>query len=365
MPNMDIRIKRLLFDLIERYTLNLDKLTILTEIATGPYAYSPLIAALASARKVYAIAKNSKFGDANTIIESGRRLSEELKLSSRIRFIRRKSKQYLEQCDIITNTGFVRPIRPEHIAILKNTAVIPLMWETWEYRKEDLDLNECRKKGILVLGTNEHEEPCNMAPYSGLLSLKLLFELNIEIYQNRILLLGDQPTLGESIYNALISMGAQVIWFGNNKTKAAKYDTLKTYFLDNGHAIDAILVAEHSDHRLLIGKNGLLSVNELEKINPGIRIGLIAGNVDAEQLSNSNLIYEPKNVKPAGYMHYQPDCLGPRPVLELTTAGLKVGQAMADARLSGLTVQEAVKYALKHSPAMDFIGDKSWLLNQT
>jgi hypothetical protein len=53
-------------------------------------------------------------------------------------------------------------------------------------------------------------------------------------------------------------------------------------------------------------------------------------------------------------MSYQPDQLGPRPVLELYAAGLRVGQAMATARLRGRSLEEATSFALRTSPAMAF-----------
>ena len=59
------------------------------------------------------------------------------------------------QADIITNSGHVRPIDAEMIGWMKPTAVIPLMYEAWEFRDADLDLAACQRRGIVVAGTNE------------------------------------------------------------------------------------------------------------------------------------------------------------------------------------------------------------------
>ena len=48
-------------------------------------------------------------------------------------------------------------------------------------------------------------------------------------------------------------------------------------------------------------------------------------------------------------------------MLRLYAAGLKVGEVMARARLSGMTIREAAKHALDNSPAMDFDGNLSWI----
>ncbi|MFC1504998.1 hypothetical protein ACFL5W_00630 [Thermodesulfobacteriota bacterium] len=357
----DLRVLTLIKKLIERFDLNLNHLTVFTELATGPYLYPALIAALANARKVYAISKNSKYGKATDSIKRGLLLADELGVSSKIKFVKKKFRKHLSQCDIITNTGFVRPIRAYHIESFKKTAVIPLMWETWEFRDADIDLYACKQNRILVLGTNEHKEPCNMAPYSGLLAVKLLFDLGLEVYRNRILLLGGQPTLGGSIYKTLVALGAKVKMFSKVQSSGKTYDTLQKYFNRYGSSVDCILVAEHIDRRILIGEDGILSPTDIKKVNPAIRIGIISGGVDAKRLASLNLKYEPKVVRPVGYMSYQPDILGPQPVLELLTAGLKVGQTMANARLSGLDIQATVKYSLKHAPAMDFPGDNSWI----
>jgi hypothetical protein len=47
-------------------------------------------------------------------------------------------------------------------------------------------------------------------------------------------------------------------------------------------------------------------------------------------------------------------------VLELYTAGLKVGEVLARARLDGAAPEEAACRALTSSPAMDFKGELAW-----
>ena len=47
--------------------------------------------------------------------------------------------------------------------------------------------------------------------------------------------------------------------------------------------------------------------------------------------------------------------------MELVSAGLKVGEVMARARLGGMSVVEAARYTLGHAPAMDFENDGAWI----
>ena len=83
-------------------------------------------------------------------------------------------------------------------------------------------------------------------------------------------------------------------------------------------------------------------------------IAVIAGNIDANLLYSSNLQYFPKKIMPFGFMTYQPYSLGPAPIIKLFAGGLKVGQEMSRARILGLSIDEARKIALQHSPADDF-----------
>ena len=57
---------------------------------------------------------------------------------------------------------------------------------------------------------------------------------------------------------------------------------------------------------------------------------------------------------PFGYMTVSPDYLGYKTTLELTIAGLKVGEEMARCRLKGMSIKETTEYALSSNLAMDF-----------
>jgi hypothetical protein len=361
MYKMDGRVERILQEVVDQFSLDLSGLLVYTEAAPGAYLYAPLLAAIAGAEQVIGYTKDSQFGTATEVERKLRACAELDGRALRIKVVREKTSTDVGAADIITNTGFVRPITWQIIEWMKPTAVVPLMWETWEFRSEDLDLQYCREKGILVLGTNEHEAPCDMAPYSGFLALKLLFDLDFEGYGTRVILLGGQATLGGAIQRYFVDVGIESTWFGAGDGPWEPYEALQNHFETHGARYDVIVVAEHGDDRNLIGKEGSLTLESILQVNPSISVGVISGNVDADSLRASRLRYFPEELRPFGYMSYQPYLLGPRPVLELFGAGLKVGESMARARLAGGTLQEAAAYALKTSPAMDFDGEESWL----
>jgi hypothetical protein len=362
MTNGENRIDKILRQCISEFNLDLQGLTIFTEGATGPYLYTPILAVMAGAHKVYAVTADSKFGTKEQVKLQTLEATARWGVADKIDIIFEKSAEQIGASDIITNSGFVRPITREMISWMKPTAVIPLMWEPWEFRDEDLDLQACREYRILVLGTNESDPPLSMFPYGGFVAMKLIFELGLEGYKTEVLLLGGGG-LGNNIHEHFKRLRMDVSWFSDPRSgeQSTPYELLPDRFLSHGADYDVLIVAEHQNDVCLLGSSGLISFEIIKQINPGLRIGVIAGNLEVEELRCSGLCFSPKDIRPFGYMSYQPFHLGPRPVLELYAAGLKVGEAMARARRSGLSLKEAAMYALKHSPAMDFGGGQRWI----
>lgn len=339
-------------DLVDLFALDLRGLEVYTEAASGPYLLTPLLAAQAGAT-VTAVTRDSPYGTATDVREATLAAADGLGLG--IRVVLERSRDDLARADIVTNAGFVRPIDTAVVSWLKPTAVVPLMWETWEWRPGELDLDACRERGILVLGTDESQGPAPMYGYGGAIAMKLLFELGIEVYRTSVLLIGGGRGLGEPMASMLEAAGAAVTWFSSGPDDGTPYELLSAHWAAHGSDYDVCLVAEHADPRLLLGPGGLIEFDALVDVNPGLRVGVVSGNVDPAGLAMSGLRHHPQRIRPVGHMSYQAADLGPRPVLELFAAGLKVGQEMARARLEGLGVDDARARALALSPAMDFV----------
>ena len=158
MPN---KICKEIVSLINEFELDLTGFNVYTEAATGPYGYAAIIAALAGAKHVTAQAETTTYGEASQVIEYVKNLANENLLSEKVSVVHGRDLVALKAADIITNSGNVRPINCDLIELLHPHAVIPLMWETWEHRPDELDLGYCKKRNILVLGTNEGSVKCN------------------------------------------------------------------------------------------------------------------------------------------------------------------------------------------------------------
>jgi hypothetical protein len=311
-------------DVVARMRLDLSGLVVFTEAASGPYLGVPLLAAAAGARRVHAVAADNRWHRADDVIAETRAAAEALGLEGLV-LARTKEPAALGEADIVTNTGAVRPIDAATVAQLKPTAVVPLMWEAWELRPDEVDVAACRRAGVLVLGTDECTEWFDMRPYMADLGLKLLGELGVEPSGSSVLVLGRQPLIGGAIEAGLRAAGATVTWVdGGGPYPSERYD--------------AVIVAEHV-------------LRDPLPLEPTAPVGVVAGNVDAEALRAAGVRVVPDVIAPPGTMSYQPAVLGPRPVLELTGAGLKVGEVAARARLAGLDVAAATAVALRDSPA--------------
>jgi len=326
---------------IETFQLELSGLTVLTEAASGYYMLTPMIAAIAGADNVVALTKKSRFGKANKIQQDTENLAQKWNIAERIQVIQSKQDKCIETADIITNLGFLRPLDAPFIKRLKDTAVIPLMWETWEFRPEDLDLDACRRKGIAVLGTNEHHKDLNIFEYIGPLTLKLLFRLDIEIHASVIVVIGSGE-FAEIAERFLKLNGAAAV-----RLNPANHDCMrsqKTFSMLK--EADAVVVIEHHNNRELIGNQGEINVQQLHQLNPGIAVAHVCGNVDREVLATAGVTCCPERFAPFGYMSVATDFVGPRPLIDLHTAGLRVGEVLARLRLKGMPAFEAEMKAI-------------------
>ena len=344
------RIEKLIGDAIDTYNLDLSGLTVFTEAASGNYVVTPLIAALAGSDRTFAITRDSRYGKAIDVRNFTLELAQRWGVGDRIEVVSDKSPSILSQVDIVTNLGFVRPIDKNMIAHLKPTAVLPLMWETWEFREADLDLAECRRVGIMVLGTNEREAELDLFTYVGYLAVKLAFELEIEIYRSKVVVVGS-GSFGESCIKAFNKLDANIEYIDLSAGASLETESAKSTLRDT----DLIVLVEHHSPACLIGSAGQITVDELLALSPHVSIVHITGNINREEIDNAAIPCLPQKSAVPGYMSVTTDYLGPKPVITLHTAGLKVGEAMARARLAGLNPIEAEKKILRDLPlAMGF-----------
>jgi hypothetical protein len=345
------RCLRLIRNAIITFELNLSGVTVLTEAATGNYILTPMIAAQAGADRVYALTRDSRYGIAREVHEKTVALAERCGMADRIEILFSREDGRIALADIVTNLGFVRPMDGAFLRRLKRTAVIPLMFETWEYRSEDLDFNECRRLKIPVAGTNESDDRLQIFSYIGKIAIKLLFELNIEVFRSLIVVVGGEY-FGTPICNTLVSAGAYVHQIDVNSGETLESPSAREAFKN----AEAIVIADHQSKKMLIGPEGQISAQELLSLNPRIVVAHISGGANLQDLQNQCIPHRPREFAPVGHMSITSDYVGPRPLIDLHTAGLRVGQALAQAVSEGYSGISAEERAAELNPLVQRFG---------
>ncbi len=300
---------------IKKFNLNLEKKIVLTEAASGNYVVTSVIAALAGAI-VYAVVRESRYASIIEVKKQTYNLATKFGVEDKITIFDDKQEIDFKSIDIITNTGFVRPINEDMIQKLSTKCVIALMWEPWEYREEDLNIEACARRGIKVYGTNERDKKLRTMHYLGYIVLNFLLNEKKSPFSANILLLGNRYFC-EPIIQILKQNNYKYTYVSEYKNKI------------NIENFDSIVIAEHEKDTLLIGKDALISNQQLETKKTIIHI---CGNVDFSDVKYKTI---PKNPADFGYMSFTTDYIDSQAVIDLHTAGLKVAEGMLNANEKG------------------------------
>jgi len=325
------KIPELISKTIDLLKLDLTGFTVLTEAASGPYSVTPVIAAMAHAKKVIALTSDSRYASTAEVILQTHQL-EKLCKQDTIEIATTRSSKFFAQADIITNLGFVRPLDIKVISHMKSTAVIPYMCEGWEIRSGDVDFDACKKHEIPVLGTNEEYPILNTLSYCGWLCIKMMLDAKIELPHSRILIVsGDK--FGPIIKKELVKAGL-----------AVKLSVIQKP-IDISQS-DVIIIANYTTEDEIIGH--YILPKDVNKLKPSII--QFAGKNNLKNLDYDINVYPIKTLSP-----HRMACtfseLGVKPVIELHALGLKVGESLAYARKErGFGIDESIQYALKNSP---------------
>ena len=207
-----MRLARLVERAVSSMSIDLSGLRVLTEAATGAYAVTPVIAALAGAVHVDAVTCSTRFGSADRARDETIELADLLGVGDRIQVLKVEELSGLvPRADVVTNSGHVRPIDAALIGLMKPSCVVPLMFETWEIDlgRKDVDLDGLRSRGIRHAGTNERHPAVDTFSYLGTMAVRLFGDAGIAVYGSRLLVLCDNP-FDPYLGRGLKSAGADV-----------------------------------------------------------------------------------------------------------------------------------------------------------
>ncbi len=327
---------------IKKFKLNLNDQIVLTEASTGDYKATAIIADKAGAKRVYALAKNSKYGTIDDIKKGYEEYFKENK-SSNIKIIN-SLEEIKDKINIITNSGFIRPIDEKYLPYLSKNAVVTLMYEPWEFRKSDINLKLLYDNKIKVYGTNEHDKRLLTMDYIGITLLYLLLSLKISHFSNKKILILGTFEFTEPIERVLKNnnYNVEVINDYSSSINPANYDVF--------------VIAEHKNKKEIIGNSqqSYINKNNLTKKHNVIHI---CGNVD---FKDAKFNYLPNTPAPFGYMSYRTDFIDTMALIDLQTGSLKVAEGMLKANKLNLNPKEYKTFMEKNYPALSFEDEKYW-----
>jgi hypothetical protein len=295
-------------------SLDLDGARVLTEAATGAYAVTPVLAALAGAARVTARTRSTRFGSTADVERETMALAHLLGVADRIEIREEITAEDVHGADIVTNSGHLRPIDAEMVASMHPGCVVPLMFEAWEIDlgRDDVDLDALRTQGIRYAGTNERHPAVDVFSYLGPMLVKLLNDAAVAVYDSRILLVCDNP-FEPYLTDGLARSGAAVV-----SRVSLSHDDLTD-------DLDAIAIALAPTGTAVLDRGDL---DEIARRSPGAVVAQFWGDVPRDACAAAGVPCVPVNDPGAGHMGALPSAVGPEPIVRLQAGGLKVASIL-------------------------------------
>ncbi|MFA6446576.1 MAG: hypothetical protein WCW14_05010 [Candidatus Paceibacterota bacterium] len=306
----DMRRLNWLDKLITKYNLDLSGLSVFCEYADGNYLFTGIAAAYARAKTVYFYypsLTDQWCMDVNKDVANFPDLKNVVVTNSRL---------WMAECDIITNSGLIRPIMAVDVLRMKDTAIIAFMMSKSQIRPSDIDIQACIDRGIELVETNEAD--CGILESMGFKLAKVLFEAGLSVWNDFYLLISTDEH--SEYYESWLGRN------GINYTKDCVVD-LST--------VDAIIVADHSQSNYcFVGEKGWIDFDKIKIENPLIKVINISGNIDVKGLRDNGIDVYPNKIVPAGHSVVHGDYLGYKVSLEFFVASLKAAELAARRRLT-------------------------------
>jgi hypothetical protein len=310
---------------VRRCGLDLSGAVVLTEAASGAYAVTPVLAALAGAR-VFALTRATAYGTVDEIAGATDRLGRIAGVKQAITIVTERSADLVSQADIITNSGHVRPLDATMLSWSRPAVVVPLMYEAWELRESDVDLAACAARSIPVAGTNERHPDVDVFSFLGIMAVKLLLDAGIPTYGSRVLVLCDND------FESFITRGL--------RQAGAEVDVAAAVGEGGAEAYDAVLVALRPRARNVLAPD---DASLIARRWPGAVVAQYWGDVDRRALEAEGVPVWPREAPMPGHMGILPSAVGPEPIVRLQAGGLKVGEILSRARRAGASADESLK----------------------
>jgi len=319
---------------INELDIDLKNLVVLTEAANGSYSSTCILSLLAGA-KVYAFSKYTKYGSPKIVFKDIINILKNNNINGDIEFITKLSPNIISECDIITNCGQLRPLNNNLLKHTKQGVVIPLMYESWELRKNDIDIQYCIDNYISVAGTNECHPNVAVFDYLGEMAIKLIENSGVSAERNDFILISNNK-FGSYIAKTLLKVCNRLGIIDTKMNKNNYKFSNKCVWLSNFPKINIdrtfynskrVIFTAYPFEKEWISASSTIKPQLLKDnlLNPFLL--RFAGDVNTNDLLTHKINYYPHNVK-SGHMGILPSCIGYEPIIRLQAGGLKVGQEL-------------------------------------
>lgn len=303
-----------------------------TEAATGAYAATAAAAAAAGA-EVWALAADSLYGSVAEARHDVGVLADALGVrSDGITIVTNKGDLPLETTDMVTNSGHLRPITASFIARLPPTAVIALMYEAWEARHDDIEYGAAARRGIRIIGVNEHHPACDAFRFLGDLVVAAVLRRRWPIRGMRVGVLSDNA-FGEPVVKTLRSMGADARIFDRKASgRGSSWDL----------AVIATTPATSSADRAMTWAPAELA--DLVIHSDAFCCVQLWGDVDRDRLRAAGVMIEPETEPVPGHQGVAMSAAGFEAVIRLQVGGMAAalhGSTGGKRAMRGLSQQVA------------------------
>ena len=325
---------RLVRRAVERHHLDLGGLGVLTEAGVGYRRVTPVIAGLAGASVVYAVARDSVEAPRREAEEQTRYLCDLAGLGERVRIVANRLQAGLGEVDVVTDLPGVRPVDESVLRSVGESAAVTLMKGVAHWRPADVDAATCRRRGVAVAGVDE--DGVDLYRYLPDTATWGLLQLGVAVAGAVVVLAGDGP-MWSKVARGLADAGARVLaavpegtgrvsLCGAVKVADALPDAVAAGVLADA---DALVLCPADPETRTVGLRGWVEAAALAAAAPHLAVVSLSGEADRRGLAGAGVRCWPGAGDPA------PLELLPAPLIELHTAGLKVGEAMARARRRG------------------------------
>jgi len=325
---------RLIRRAVERHRLDLGGLCVLTEAGVGYRRVTPVIAGLAGASAVYAVARDSYAAPRREAEEQTRHLCDLAGLGERVRIVANRLQAGLGEVDIVTDLPGVRPIDEAVLRNIAEGAAVTLMKGVAHWRAADVDAATCRRRGVAVAGVDE--DGVDLYRFLPDVAVWGLLRLGVAVAGSVVVVAGDGPAWSK-VARGLADAGARVLVAapeGAGRVSlcgAAKVADALPQALADGvlGETDALVLCPADPEMRTIGPRGWIEAAALAAAAPHLAVVSLSGETDRHGLAGAGLRSWPGAGDPA------PLEVLPAPLIEVHTAGLKVGEVMARARRRG------------------------------